>query len=622
MPPNPPNPLASLPSLLAIRDLRQRVVHHFAGRALDPSQLAQLLALDPLALLRGLRAATAPLYGEPARAWDVAGLVQTLGPTQTRRLFDTPPVAVAGTGPLRRLWLHNLATAAAARRLAAASDLLPPETAYLLGLLHDLPSWFRWLGRLQDGTAKTRSATEWLRAWRLPERCRLVLASPEAALQGDSLSPEATLIGAAELVAELADFSHPPEFGDGPRADLASAAGDLVMAREVRREVAAALAAIGLDFAAPLPDETTGAEPLDGLHAPFRSRKTGRVEEVLAHLLSGARAERYRGIVTALTAAGLRYGGYDRATYVKWLPHRDRLVVRSKADSSSRRPLELAVAPTAGEREALQRALAEERPVRLEAQFDAGGAGLLALLSTDEALAAPMNTGFATPSFLVLDRSVSLQPVQLLADGPFATTLGMCGSLLLENLRLRRQRERADRFASTDTLTRVANRRAGLQVLTQEMARARRTGQPLTVLLCDLDHFKQLNDRHGHLQGDRALRATATVLTQTLRSTDTVCRYGGEEFLVVLPDTEATEAAVLSARLFTAVEAHGATLGLPLTISIGCTELQPGDSPDHLLHRADLALYASKDKGRNRFAVDAEPLPELPEPPANTPQPR
>ena len=191
-------------------------------------------------------------------------------------------------------------------------------------------------------------------------------------------------------------------------------------------------------------------------------------------------------------------------------------------------------------------------------------------------------------------------------DVSMALTLGMTGSLLIENLLLRRRRQRAQKFALTDSLTRLVNRRMGLVTLDQELARCARSEQSMTVLMCDLDHFKQLNDSHGHLQGDLALRATAEVLRQTLRRSDTICRYGGEEFLVVLPDTTADEATVLATRLFTAVQTRGEELGLPVTISIGLTNYRTGDSVESILQRADHALYASKDYGRNRFSVDVE----------------
>jgi diguanylate cyclase (GGDEF)-like protein len=124
--------------------------------------------------------------------------------------------------------------------------------------------------------------------------------------------------------------------------------------------------------------------------------------------------------------------------------------------------------------------------------------------------------------------------------------------------------------------------------------------------MVDLDEFKKLNDRYGHVVGDQALRATAEVLSKTLRKTDMICRYGGEEFLVVLPETEPEQAAVLAARLFTAVEACGLELELPITVSIGMSAMQSGDGVEQIVNRADQALYASKSQGRNRFSVNVE----------------
>jgi len=301
----------------------------------------------------------------------------------------------------------------------------------------------------------------------------------------------------------------------------------------------------------------------------------------------------------------VRYGGYDRALFVRWDQTSARVLVRSKADSSARRMVTTMLVPTANEAAALRQALLEERPMRIGAELGER-LGLLAALSTDELLAVPLSRAFATPGFLLLDRSVSATPIQPERDVSMAMTLGMTGSLLIENLLLRRRRQRAQKFALTDSLTRLFNRRMGLVTLDQELARAARSEQSMTVLMCDLDHFKQLNDAHGHLQGDLALRATADMLRQTLRRSDTICRYGGEEFLVVLPDTTADEATVLATRLFTAVQVRGEEMGLPVTISIGLTNYRAGDSVESILQRADHALYASKDYGRNRFSVDVE----------------
>jgi diguanylate cyclase (GGDEF)-like protein len=207
---------------------------------------------------------------------------------------------------------------------------------------------------------------------------------------------------------------------------------------------------------------------------------------------------------------------------------------------------------------------------------------------------------------MVLDRSLSARPIQMLRDSDSASTLAITASMLAENLLLRLRRQRAQKFALTDPLTRLFNRRMGITSLDQEIARAHRSGHPMTVLMIDLDDFKKLNDVHGHVQGDHALRAIAEVLRKTLRKSDTICRYGGEEFLVVLPETTAEEASILAARLFTAAEARGREMQLPITVSIGQASIRAEDTVESLLQRADKALYASKSQGRNRFSVDAD----------------
>ena len=250
-------------------------------------------------------------------------------------------------------------------------------------------------------------------------------------------------------------------------------------------------------------------------------------------------------------------------------------------------------------------------PTRLAAPL-AQQIGLLSALSTDELLVVPLPSEQAMPSLLLLDRSLQLTPIELENDRGKAATLALLGATLQENLLLRRRQQRATKFAGTDPLTRLANRRVGLAALDRELARAERTDRPLTVLMCDLDHFKQLNDTFGHQQGDVALQAAADVLRHSVRKSDVVCRYGGEEFLVVLAETSADEATVLAARLFTAIAAQGERIGLPLTMSIGLTSWRPGDAATDLLSRADTALYASKGHGRNGFSADVEPVDELP----------
>lgn len=605
-------PLGNLPSLLAIRDLQRRLGRALRDRVVGSADLLRILQLDPLAVVRGLRAANAPIFGAVDAGWSVRRISQVLGPALTRRLLESPPASVAGTTSLRRLWLHAIATATAAQELAKQTGIVDPEEAYLLGLVHDLPLWLELVDH-RGGIGSGIPARDWIEHWQLPRRVLdVIVAADHRSPRSRTPTPQPLLdapsiVLAAELLAELADFSHPDESGgDVAGAVLADAEKtDLIAAQKLRRQVEASLRDFGLDPTLPDLD-------LDGEVTPpiGTGRRRGNLDDVVLSLLGCARSESYRGIITPLTAAGVRYGEYDRAFYVRWDRASTKLLVRSKADSSARRVWRTTMLPTKDEVVALQSALLDERPVRLRARIGERN-GLLATLAADEVMLVPLNRAFATPAFLLLDRSLSSQPIRQDTDSAMAMTIGMTGSLLVENLLLRRRRQRAQKFALTDSLTRLFNRRMGLLTLEQEVARATRTSRPLTVLMCDLDHFKQLNDAHGHLQGDTALRAVADVLRQMLRKSDTICRYGGEEFLVVLPDTKPDEATVLATRLFTAVQGCGENLKLPVTISIGLTAFQASDTVEAILHRADKALYASKGHGRNRFSVDVDGVDEV-----------
>lgn len=168
-----------------------------------------------------------------------------------------------------------------------------------------------------------------------------------------------------------------------------------------------------------------------------------------------------------------------------------------------------------------------------------------------------------------------------------------------------RMTEELQRLARTDVLTDTSNRRAFMEVLTEEYLRAQRYEHPLTVMMIDLDQFKSINDRYGHDGGDSALRAFADVVRPLLRETDHFARMGGEEFAIVLPETDINEGCRIAERLRLAVA--NATMkssrgSFEITISVGVTEMLAKDSNAEVtLNRADRALYMAKDGGRNRI---------------------
>ncbi|MCW2249357.1 diguanylate cyclase (GGDEF)-like protein [Azospirillum fermentarium] len=182
--------------------------------------------------------------------------------------------------------------------------------------------------------------------------------------------------------------------------------------------------------------------------------------------------------------------------------------------------------------------------------------------------------------------------------------LAACGLVLATSLfwivKLRQMNEKLRRQSRTDSLTGIGNRSYLNERLPQEIDRARRYGRPFAVVLLDIDHFKAINDLYGHLTGDAVLRHFTTVIRATVRTTDMPGRWGGEEFLVLCPETTAEQALALAQRLCTAVRAHDFPTGRTHTVSAGVAALIPDDTVDGLLHRADAGLYRAKAEGRDR----------------------
>lgn len=153
--------------------------------------------------------------------------------------------------------------------------------------------------------------------------------------------------------------------------------------------------------------------------------------------------------------------------------------------------------------------------------------------------------------------------------------------------------------ATTDPMTGLANRWAGQERLAKERSAAQRYGRPLSIILVDLDHFKAINDAHGHVAGDGVLEIVANVLRHTVREVDLVVRWGGEEFLIIAPDTGVEAAGQLAERCRTAIAAEQPD-GLPITATFGVAELRRREGLDDLMRRADHHLYAAKGHGRDR----------------------
>lgn len=187
------------------------------------------------------------------------------------------------------------------------------------------------------------------------------------------------------------------------------------------------------------------------------------------------------------------------------------------------------------------------------------------------------------------------------------TLIGLVVARLVADLR------RASRH---DALTGLLNRGAMDELLGAEARRAARLGEPFSLLMIDVDHFKSINDDQGHAAGDRALQHLATLLTAQMRDIDRVGRWGGEEFVVMMPGTRLADAAALAERLRARAEAmplRWEECALPVTLSVGVAQWRAGDeSPAAMLLRADAALYRAKAGGRNRIELERTPADVIP----------
>jgi diguanylate cyclase (GGDEF)-like protein len=168
-------------------------------------------------------------------------------------------------------------------------------------------------------------------------------------------------------------------------------------------------------------------------------------------------------------------------------------------------------------------------------------------------------------------------------------------TLIAANIKLRR-------VADTDSLTQAASRDCLEQRAQLDIIRCRQQQQPLTLIVFDIDHFKRINDRHGHVAGDKALKHVCLIAQHALRPTDMLGRFGGDEFVALLPENDQAAAIAIAERIRLQVQDSKLDGQHALTASFGIAEMQPGDTYEMLFERADQALYKAKQDGRNRLS--------------------
>ncbi len=601
-----------------------------------------------------LRVANSPLYGRAGSVTSVEAALRHLGPAVVRRiaaglaLLDASSHGVPLDRP--RFLEHFVASAAACRELARRLAVASPEDAHAAGLLHSLgQAVFAWGNPGKYAEVVRRAATEarplheierevigmdharagalMAERWNLPLVLREVMlhhtraAEPEAITDGARVLVD--LVAAADSVLTTGGYATCCRNGRQPPP----VKGKALTAEDIAAAVAAAGEAIR---------DLSGLLELPGDGKPFVER-VREAEEASADLSSpapsgrprftdaaAAIAETVREVRSLNTAEeaweaalkGVRAAlGVDRVLFCAYDAERARLDLRHGLDDTGlirageKAAAEFPLAPGG----ALSHAIRDGRAVTV----DYLGADLEFLrgVGVTRLVAAPVDILEKTHGILTVDNLFSGRPL----DGDDAAMLGLMASELgvaIENLLLHKQTQKLRALAERDELTGVNNRRNLMALFQRELDRARRYGSILSVAMVDIDFFKSFNDTYGHQAGDDVLRTISQVLVSASREIDIVGRYGGEEFVVLLPETSLEQARIYCERLRARVELRGHDLQStrfgktkPLTISVGMTQAVPaaGDDVERIIARVDEALYEAKEGGRNRVVEGPPP---------------
>jgi len=636
--------LDALPSI-PLGVVRARLGSADQGRS---PEAERLVMGDPALGAAVLRVANSPVYGRGGSVTSLDAAVRLLGAAVVRKIAHALAGMDASALPLDRprFLEHSIAAAAASRALARRLDCAPPEDAYTAGLLHSLGqlvfasgSGPRYAEVLRRSAAESRPLVEVEREvfgidhgragsmladrWHLPAVLRDVIGHHVHASGAMEDLPGGTrtlvqVVAAADAVLSSAGLStccrngRTPPAVKGRTLTEEDAGAALEAARDALRE---ALAQMGLpgDAASFTAQVARAEEAAAGLPPPTVEPAL-TLEEASGHMAACLRE--VRSLTTAEEAwdVGLRgvrsSMGVDRVLFYAYDAERARLDLRHGIDDTGviqagdRAIVDFPLAPGG----ALAHAIRDGQPVVVD---DLGAdAEFLHGIGVARVAASPVDILEKTHGVITVDNPFTCRPVEKRE----AAMLGLLASqvgLSIENLLLHRQTQKLRSLAERDELTGVNNRRNLMALFQRELDRSRRYGSVLSVAMVDIDFFKSFNDTYGHQAGDEVLRTMAQVLVAASREIDIIGRYGGEEFVALLPETTLEQAKIYSDRLRARVELRGQDLRTrfpktrPLTISVGVTQAMPqsGDDVERIIARVDGALYEAKDAGRNCVIV-------------------
>ncbi|MBI3843832.1 MAG: diguanylate cyclase [Planctomycetes bacterium] len=625
-----------------------RRVREIAGRAPNArseDDLLQLISADPSLAARALRIASAPIFGQTGAMTTLSHALAVIGPSPFCSLASgIADRRGAAEGEVwAAWWAHALHAASIARALSEKLRFEAPEEAYVAGLLHDIGKGYMavanpeavmdiagsddesWSRREREvfGTTHEDLGGALAKQWNLGAPLLAVLRLHHAPTARTSrlAARDRSLVA---IVAAASGLAHAREPGGGAsssgRATLEPAASLGLRAASLRSACQAAdesllrtARALGL-HAANVADlyREPSARPtrrnrllpsLDGLAEPKKPSGLPSLVDVLHDLRS---KPSFTSVIEAALEALRTCLGFDRATFLEKARHgRTYRAIRIVDGARQRARATLRLSP-GGEDATLARCIETRRAhVAADARRDRS---ILEHFGATQMGLAPVVSRGQVVGLLAVDNFASRSPI---TDGELALVEVVAGEagLLLDNHTLQSQEALLKEFAEKDAITGISNRRYAIELGRKEVDRARRYGTPLSLVMLDLDDFKELNDRYGHLAGDRVISEVARILAANSRRTDVLGRYGGDEFMALLPEIGREQALAYAERMRSRVEEFAKKLEpeypkVSLSISVGVSTLQPGGKLEDLIQSADSALYAAKEAGKNRVCLN------------------
>jgi len=639
-------------SLPTLPNVAIKVIETALDEQASARDVAEIVMTDQALASKLLKVVNSPSMGLRHEVSDISQAIVLLGFQVLKSLvlsISVFPESFEGEGKkgLRKpeYWRHCLAAGGAARALAVQRRYPNPEEAYIGGLLHDLgkvvldqhvSEYYAKVLELQKEADEAPRDVEygvlhtdhaevggWVaQRWNLPKCIQRVLKYHHSSLEAGELTSQERVLVALVSAADFICWTQGLCSTQAKRPPALSASVqeiidfDKIDAPKVMNAVDEEMRNTAALFNFKVPDVGSYRDALqranlelgriNSLYHQVKRQLEGQVKiissmnEFIRTVHKGLRPDE---VIDAALQVARSHLGFDRALYLS-VDHTNKRLVAEKVLPEDNSVSQGAVKVSLGEDGGgISRCVYEQVTMNMTPK-DERDRPFLDLFGSPEMAVAPLVATKQTHGLIAVDNNLSGREI----TETFLHSLRMLAheaGMALDNALLY---EKTRQQAITDELTKLYNRRHIMSVLDIEIKKAQRYNRPLSVVMMDIDRFKGFNDNYGHQSGDSVLGQVGALLRAATRRTDIVGRYGGEEFLIILPETPADNAGIFAEKLRKLVESFGDRLNgsypkCRLSASLGVASVLPDDEVDSLISRADKALYQAKDEGRNKVKV-------------------